>query len=118
MNDAAVLMEMVHDFANKIAFCMDEKTDEEVESLMNDFEVPDEIWEEVKEAALEACEERVMDETKFELSISKEMYEIFTGETITDEKWETVIENTNVDSFVEDILIDLRDIETDIFDEE
>jgi hypothetical protein len=59
-----------------------------------------------------------MSEIKFELSISKEMYEIFTGETITDEKWETVIENTNVDSFVEDILIDLRDIETDIFDEE
>jgi hypothetical protein len=52
--------------------------------------------------------------SNFELSISKEMYEIFTGETITDEKWEAVIGIANVDAFVEDILIDLRDIEGDI----
>jgi hypothetical protein len=56
--------------------------------------------------------------SKFELSISKEMYEQFVGETITDEKWEAVIGAASANAFIEDILIDLRDIETDIFDEE
>jgi hypothetical protein len=52
--------------------------------------------------------------SKFEISISKEMYEIFTGETITDEKWEAVIGAASANAFIEDILIDLRDIEEDI----
>jgi hypothetical protein len=52
--------------------------------------------------------------SKFEISISKEMYEQFVGETITDEKWEAVIGAASANAFIEDILIDLRDIEEDI----
>jgi hypothetical protein len=52
--------------------------------------------------------------SKFEISISKEMYEIFTGKTITDDMWEAVIGVASVNAFIEDILIDLRDIEEDI----
>lgn len=56
MNDEQ-MMEMVNDYAQQIAFCMDNNTQEEIERLIEDFKVPEEITQDVAYACHEFYEE-------------------------------------------------------------